>query len=199
MKWTTLVALALAAACTSSPAPLAMRPIDDRVFASCEDAVQDAWELAECARTDAVMVVAQRRAGSGVLPVWSAILLGRSGPGWRAVRREEGPQDTWSSVAAKRLGDALVVGYRYAGTGQVLDYEVVVAGPRVAARRDGLQRGSVRIRAGAITEYAADYPNDEPTCCPPRYTRSELIRDGSRYRLVRRGFVEPDDVPPSEL
>jgi hypothetical protein len=79
----------------------------------------------------------------------------------------------------------LVFGFRSSGSGAILAYDVVTdhgdAPARVVASRD-LAHGQASIANGLITDYAAQYPNNEPNCCPAYVQESTVYwsRDGFR-------------------
>jgi hypothetical protein len=107
--------------------------------------------------------------------------------------------------AADLSGDGrpeLVFGFRSVGTGQYLSYDVVTdsptSGPSVGASRQGLAKGQATVANGAITEYTAAYPNNEPTCCPPYVEKRTVEFVGGSFRLVDRGQV-PEAVGPFDL
>jgi len=57
----------------------------------------------------------------------------------------------------------------------------------------------VIVSAGTIQEYAAEYPNDEPVCCPPSYLRGTIAFVDAFFRVVDSETVVVTAAPPSQL
>ena len=97
----------------------------------------------------------------------------------------------------------LLVGFRSVGEAQTLEYDIVGysenAVPEVLAHPDPAAKGSVIVSAGTVQEYAAQYPNDEPVCCPPSYLRRTIAFEDSFFRVVGSETVVVTAVPPSQL
>ena len=117
--------------------------------------------------------------------------------------------ERWSDVnvlTADLTSDGVpevVVGFRSVGEAQTLEVDIVgypgTAVPEVLAHLDPAPRGSVIVSAGTLQEYAAQYPNDEPLCCPPTYLRSTIAFEDSFFRVVGSENVVVTAVPPSQL
>ena len=117
--------------------------------------------------------------------------------------------ERWSDVnvlAADLTGDGvpeLLVGFRSIDEAQTLAYDIVgyseSAVPEVLAHPDPATRGSVIVSAGTIQEYSAQYPNDEPVCCPPSYLRRTIAFEDSFFRVVGSEAVVVTALPPSQL
>ena len=117
--------------------------------------------------------------------------------------------ERWSDVnvlAADLTSDGvpeLLVGFRSVGEAQTLEYDIVgyseAAVPEVLAHPDAAPKGSVIVSAGTIQEYSAQYPNDEPVCCPPNYLRRTIAFEDSFFRVVGSETVVVTAVPPSQL
>jgi hypothetical protein len=97
----------------------------------------------------------------------------------------------------------LLVGFRSVGEEQTLEYDIVgyseSAVPEVLAHPDPATRGSVIVSAGTIQEYGAQYPNDEPLCCPPSYLRRTIGFEDSFFRVLGSETVVTTAVPQSQL
>jgi hypothetical protein len=54
-----------------------------------------------------------------------------------------------------------------------------------------LSHGSAALAAGAasIVDYAAEYPHEEPNCCPPYYKRSIVRHLGTGFAAFPDGQV----------
>lgn len=97
----------------------------------------------------------------------------------------------------------LLIGYR--GTDEATTLEVDIVGygqdrlPLVLAHPDASARGVVVVAGGQIQEYAAQYPNDEPACCPPSYLRRTIAFDEGFFREVGSETVPSNTVPASQL
>jgi hypothetical protein len=117
--------------------------------------------------------------------------------------------ERWSDVnvlAADLTSDGvaeLLVGFRSLGEAQTLEYDIVgyseSAVPEVVAHPEPATRGSVIVSAGTIQEYGAQYPNDEPLCCPPSYRRRTIAFEDSFFRVIGSETVVTTAVPPSQL
>lgn len=95
-----------------------------------------------------------------------------------------------------RTGKAsLVVGFRYPGSGAILAYDVVAnfdsgasAAPTVAFHRE-LPHGQASVETGQLVDYAAQYPNGEPNCCPAYFIESRIAERGGRWVATPAGRV----------
>jgi hypothetical protein len=94
----------------------------------------------------------------------------------------------------------LLVGYRSAGTGQFLAYDVVTyeAGqlPEVAAHREGLSKGSLAIEGVTLVDYSAVYRAEEGNCCPSTTVRTTIGFEGAVFRVSDVAEVPIDEQPP---
>jgi hypothetical protein len=97
----------------------------------------------------------------------------------------------------------LVVGFRGVDEGQALEYDIVGYSedglPAVLAHRDQALRGIVVIAGGALQEYEALYPNDEPPCCPPSYVQRTIGFDQGSFRVLGSETIASNAVPASIL
>ena len=97
----------------------------------------------------------------------------------------------------------LLVGFRSLGEGDVLEYDIVGydenAIPEVLAHPERARKGSVVVSAGTVQEYSAQYPNDEPVCCPPTFLRRTIAFQDGFFRVVGSESVVTTAVPPSQL
>lgn len=130
--------------------------------------------------------------------------------GWvRWLEASDPAGERWADVnvlASDLTGDGvpeLLVGFRSIGEADVLEYDIVgydgSAVPEVLAHPGGARRGSVIVSAGTVQEYSAQYPNDEPVCCPPTFLRRTIaFRDGF-FRTVGSETVVTTAVPLSQL
>jgi hypothetical protein len=117
--------------------------------------------------------------------------------------------ERWSDVnvlPADLTGDGvpeLVVGFRGADELQTLEYDIVGYAqdglPTVLAHPEPPSRGVVVVSAGQVQEYAAQYPNAEPACCPPSYIRRTIGYDAGFFREIAADTVTPNVVPASQL
>jgi hypothetical protein len=124
-----------------------------------------------------------------------------------AENGEPGP--LYANVTAKTATltpegrQSLVIGYRAEGTGDILDLDVVVGGPkgpRVAAHSQ-LYKGVVQILPQRLVTYPPIYRARDGNCCPSFTERDEI-----RYRnggfVVTRGRRVPTrqlNIPPGDL
>ncbi len=130
--------------------------------------------------------------------------------GWvQSLRASDPHASKWTGarvIAADLTGDGrpeLVFGFHYQGSGSDLGYDVVTfpagGSPGVAAHPDVLVQGSVRVSAGRIDQYSAQYPNNEPNCCPPYFLHDTIAYVGGVFRVTARSRSKPSAVPSSEL
>jgi hypothetical protein len=130
--------------------------------------------------------------------------------GWVEWLRAEDPNgDRWSEVnvlAADLTADGvaeLVVGFRGADERQTLEYDIVGYGeagiPVVLAHPEPAARGVVVVGAGQLQEFAAQFPNDEPACCPPSYVRRTIAYEDGFFRVLAADEVTPPAVPISQV
>ncbi len=124
---------------------------------------------------------------------------------------EPGP-GTWSGVTVQ-VGDfhfddgaEVWVGYRYAGSGQYLDLDVLDPQPEPAdfpATRNfflgGLQsldHGRVDIHPGGATVLTAVYAGSDPNCCPSSFLVREVSWAADQWR-IDAGTAYPAAAVPS--
>ncbi|MBI4261051.1 MAG: hypothetical protein HY658_10835, partial [Actinobacteria bacterium] len=133
-----------------------------------------------------------------------------SAGGWvERLAAEDADGTRWDDVrilAADVTGDGrpeVLAGFRLDGEGEALSYDIVVypSGdvPRVAAHPGAAGMGAVLVAGGAIEEYAASYPNDEPVCCPPAFVHRTIRHVDGFFRVVATDTVVPGSVPPSQI
>jgi hypothetical protein len=117
--------------------------------------------------------------------------------------------ERWSDanvLPADLTGDGvpeLVVGFRGSDEFLTLEYDIVGYGqdglPTVLAHPDPPLRGALVVSAGEMQEYGAQYPNDEPACCPPAFLRRTIAYEDGFFRVVAADTVTPNVVPASQL
>jgi hypothetical protein len=115
----------------------------------------------------------------------------------------------WSGAAVKEedlTGDGaveLIAGFRFQGSGLILAYDLVTdqsgSTLAVAAHSGQLSHGSALVGSGRVDDYSAQYPNNEPNCCPPYFEHRAIQWNGSAFAATDAGRVDPQDVPPSDL
>jgi hypothetical protein len=130
--------------------------------------------------------------------------------GWVEWLRAADPAgERWSDVsvvAADLTADGLaelLVGFRGRDERTTLEYDIVGYTqdrlPQVLAHPEPSARGSIVVAGGQIQEYAAQYPNDEPACCPPSFLRRTIAFDQGFFREIASESVLPNTVPASQL
>jgi hypothetical protein len=130
--------------------------------------------------------------------------------GWvRWLEASDPAGERWADVnvlAADLTSDGvpeLLVGFRSLGEADALDYDIVgydeSAVPEVLAHPERARKGSVIVSAGTVQEYSAQYPNDEPLCCPPTFLRRTIAFQDGFFRVVGSETVVTTAVPPSQL
>jgi hypothetical protein len=117
--------------------------------------------------------------------------------------------DLWSDVnvlPADLTGDGvpeLLFGFRQVDEPLTLEYDIVGYDqngiPQVVAHPNDAARGSVVVAGGEILEYAAQYPNGEPACCPPSFLRRTIAFEQGFFRVIATETVLPNAVPASQL
>jgi hypothetical protein len=117
--------------------------------------------------------------------------------------------ERWSDVnvaPADLTGDGvpeLLVGFRGLDERQTLEYDIVGYGeaglPEVLAHPEPPARGAVAVSSGQVQEYGAQYPNDEPACCPPSYLLRTIAYEDGFFRVITTAAVGPNLVPVSLL
>jgi hypothetical protein len=114
--------------------------------------------------------------------------------GWApALEASDDQGELWVDAtvrAADLTGDGkpeIAVGFRYQGSGSGLGVNVVHYQQELAvlAHTGLLSHGSADVSAARLDDYAAEYPNGEPNCCPPYYSHRVIRWDGSHYRAER--------------
>jgi hypothetical protein len=117
--------------------------------------------------------------------------------------------ERWSDVNVVETdltGDGvaeLLVGFRDVAETQTLEYDIVGYGqdnvPEVLAHPDPAAKGSVVVSGGAILEYSALYPANEPVCCPSSYRLQTIGFEDAFFRVEETDTVLPTAVPLSQL
>jgi hypothetical protein len=119
---------------------------------------------------------------------------------------------TWSGVTVQ-VGDfhfddgaEVWIGYRYAGTGQYLDLDVLDPQPEPAdfpASRNfflgglqGLDHGSVDLHPGGATVLSAVYGASDPGCCPSSFLVREVTWAADQWRINAGTTYPAASVPP---
>jgi hypothetical protein len=130
--------------------------------------------------------------------------------GWvEWLQAEDATGERWSDVnvlPADLTGDGvaeLLVGFRGVDERETLEYDVVgydEAGlPEVLAHPTPAARGAVVVSSGQVQEYGAQFPNDEPACCPPSYLLRTIAFEDAFFRVTATEAVAPNLVPASQL
>ena len=95
-------------------------------------------------------------------------------------------------------GDELVVGLRNAGTGGLLQIDIVGPAGEVAAHVT-LDQGRAALEEGALRTWAARYLPDDPNCCPSRFQQAVVgVADG-RWMSYAEREVTADEVPEGDF
>ena len=109
-------------------------------------------------------------------------------------------------VAADLTGDGvseLLVGFRASDEKQTLDVDIVSyteSGlPQVIAHPNPAPLGSAVVSGGNLDQYYAQYPKDEPACCPPSYLRQTIAFEQGFFRVIASADVAPNQVPASQI
>jgi hypothetical protein len=158
-----------------------------------------------------VWVVEQARAPTGATAFSVGVLtFVPDEGGWvRWLEASDPAGERWGDVnvlASDLTSDGvpeLLVGFRSTGEADVLEYDIVgydgSAVPEVLAHPDGARKGSVIVSGGTVQDYSAQYPNDEPVCCPPTFLRRTIAFQDGFFRTVGSETVATTAVPPSQL
>jgi hypothetical protein len=130
--------------------------------------------------------------------------------GWvEWLQADDATGERWSDVnvlPADLTSDGvaeLLVGFRGVDERQTLEYDIVgydEAGlPEVLAHPEPAARGAVVVSSGQVQEYGAQYPNDEPACCPPSYLLRTIAFEDAFFRVTATEAVAPNLIPASQL
>ncbi|HAP77861.1 MAG TPA: hypothetical protein DCR14_17485, partial [Acidimicrobiaceae bacterium] len=172
------------------------------------------WTVVDCQQMPSfqagVTTLVARRVDDGRFGVFVLFLDG--GNLVSLYEAQEPAPDTWMSVTVV-LGDfhfddaaEVWVGYRYAGTGQYLDLDVLdprPEGPDFPATRDiflgglqGLDHGQVDMRPGGATVLTPVYADSDPNCCPSSFRVREISWASGNWR-INAGTTYPAASAPS--
>jgi hypothetical protein len=180
----------------------------------CQALASPQWQTTQCGSLDGgrgpMVWLVQSHPGSSGQPAWRAEVLTYSdGAGGWVVDLWTPPDvgQALQSIKVKTtdLGGGLtgvVFGYRHQGSGYNLEYDIVVRDqgsiPRVGAHRGPLSHGAAVVEAGGITEYEAQYPTGEPSCCPAYFQESQVTRNSQgAFYLFTMAHVAA--APPSDF
>lgn len=183
----------------------------------CADFTPPGWVTDSCQSFVALenfYAVVQREAGDGHFRV--VVLVPDGGADWISEYVAEEPgAGVWSAVtvvpgsfhfgSGPFNGDAmgLWVGYRYDGTGQYLDVDVVEWNEDGTATRGALKEldhGGVDLRAGGADVRSAVYGPSDPGCCPSQ-VRVQTIdyRPTVNRWHIDTGTLVPVDDPAAAI
>ena len=96
------------------------------------------------------------------------------------------------------MGDEVVIGLRNAGTGALLELEIV-GGDGTVLAHDTLDRGRAALDHGVVRTWTARYLPDDPNCCPSGYQEAVVGYGGGRWRSVPERQVPAADVPQGDF
>lgn len=182
----------------------------------CTDFVPPGWVPYSCANLVSLAnfyVVVQRQAGDGHFRV--VLMVPTSGTDYQSEYIAEEPAaGTWSDVKVVHGsfhfgsgpfngdGEGLWVGYRYEGTGQYLDLDVVEWNEDGTATRGALKEldhGAVHVRPGGADIVTAVYGPSDPGCCPSQVLKQTLtyVASSNRWRIDAGTLLAPDDPAAS--
>lgn len=130
--------------------------------------------------------------------------------GWvEWLRAEDAGGERWAdvNVVARDLTTdgvpELVVAFHQQGETETLSVDVVsysdVGIPEVVAHPTDADMGSIVFVTGGFDLYAARYPSNEPTCCPPVFSRQTVAFADGFFRIVGVEDVVPSAVPTSQV
>ena len=95
-------------------------------------------------------------------------------------------------------GDELVVGLRNAGTGGLLQIDVV-GGEGAVVAHVTLDRGRAALDGGVLRTWAARYLPDDPNCCPSRFQQAVVRGRRGCWSSVAERELAPEDVPAGDF
>ena len=95
-------------------------------------------------------------------------------------------------------GDELVVGLRNAGTGGLLQIDVV-GGEGAVVAHVTLDRGRAALDGGVLRTWAARYLPDDPNCCPSSFQQAVVRADAGAWSSVAERELAPEDVPAGDF
>jgi hypothetical protein len=94
--------------------------------------------------------------------------------------------------------DELVVGLRNAGTGGLLQLDVVDGEGSVVAHVT-LDRGRAALDGPVLRTWAALYLPDDPNCCPSRFQQAVVQADAGVWSSVAEQELSAEEVPAGEF
>lgn len=165
------------------------------------------WVVEDCqqmpSHSNGVTVLVLRRADDGRFAV--SVLFGSGATLVQRYRAEEEAAGVWSGVTVQ-LGDyngddgaEVWVGYRYDGSGQYLDLDVLdprADGTFQLGGLQGLDHGVVDLHPGGATVQSAVYGPSDAGCCPGSVLQRTIGYSGSRWR-VDTGTTYPTAAAPA--
>ena len=95
-------------------------------------------------------------------------------------------------------GEELVVGLRNAGTGGLLQIDVV-GGEGAVVAHVTLDRGRAALDDGGLRTWAARYLPEDPNCCPSRFQQALVVEDAGAWSSVDEREVPTEDVPTGDF
>ena len=187
------------------PATLTCQRLEEEVQARLVPERCGAARLAPSNRPTLWVAGRQASTDALALEVWA-----HAGDRWTlALTATEEPAGAWQELSVHtpvltKDGQALLAAARRSGSGGLLSYDLVHAPDgqgrlEVVAHRGDLAHGAVQVittsEGPALEDYAADFSDGAPTCCPNRFTRTRIAYRAGAMRVLNQATVEPSQVP----
>jgi hypothetical protein len=176
--------------------------------ASCDDIVDSGWVVDDCGAVANYAWVVSRRGE-----------IAQPGTGWQAYIAYFDPdQGSWVKLLSYTdvAGDAVtsitgraaslsgsedvIFAYRSPGTGDILSYDIIgtTSDPTVLAHRE-ISHGTASLDGNAILDTEAQYPNDEPNCCPAYFQQSRVSYRESDGQFVVTPVAQLQEPSPGDF
>ncbi len=176
-------------------------PIAQPATDKCQLLHEYGWTVTQCVSSEEVAYVVEKKAVQHKSAWRFGVLQFEDGTGWVPVlgyADDTGDDVTTITLRTTDLdGNGLsegVVGFRHQGTGDLLAYDIL-SGTEVVGHRGDLAHGIVTVNDDSITEVSAQYPNDEPNCCPAYLQRTVITASGARITAQDLARLDPATSP----
>lgn len=177
--------------------------------APCTNIIDAGWAQEACGTAGSYYWFVERNGAVGQQGTgWQAFLatFDQDRGGWIKLLAYSDPKGeqitsiTGRTASLSAHDGNVVFAFRNQGTGQILSYDIlgVEGDPTVLAHRD-VAHGEATLDGPTILDSEAEYPNDEPNCCPAYFQQSRVSWRDSDGQFVVAPVARDDDQPQGDF
>jgi hypothetical protein len=177
--------------------PSANSPLGEPADTDCQYLGEYGWTVTQCLSNEQIAYVIEKRPVGGATAWRAGILRFEGGTGWvpeLGYADDAGTELTGIKLRTVDLdGNGLkegVIAFHHQGTGNLLAYDIVSSTTVVGHRE--LSHGAALVSEHDIVDISAEYPNDEPNCCPAYLQQSKVTATGSHITVTSIARLDPE-------